>query len=233
MQIPPKEQPMKKKPSPRVIAGAVAGLAVAGGGGAFAATHFSSPKQESQAVVNDAAAQLGIQPSKLSAALKKALENRVDAAVAAGQITKAQGAALKQRIEAGDVPLFGGPAVGEHGGFGHHGGPGLDAAASYLGLTDAQLDTQLRGGKTLAAIAKAQNKSVDGVVDAMVGDLKQHLDAEVKEGDLTQAEETSMLSDARSRITDFVNGKGPAFRGRDHGAFGGPPPAADASGPGI
>ena len=225
---------MKKKPSPRVIAGAVAGLAVAGSGGAFAATHFSSPKHENQAVVDDAAGQLGIQPSKLSAALEKALENRVDAAVAAGQLTKAQGAALKQRIEAGDVPLFSGPALGDHRGFGHHGGPGLDAAATYVGLSDAQLDTQLRAGKTLAAIAKAQNKSVDGLVDAVAADLKQHVDGEVKEGDLTQAEETSMLSDARSRITDFVNGKAPAF-GRDHdGPFGrGAPPAAAAPGPGI
>ena len=42
------------------------------------------------------------------------------------------------------------------------------------------------------------------------------------------------LSDARSRITDFVNGKAPAF-GRDHdGPFGrGAPPAAAAPGPGI
>ena len=222
---------MNRKVTPRIVAGAVAGLAVAGGGAAVAATHFGTPKQESQAVVDDAAQQLGIQPSRLSDALKKALENRVDAAVAAGRITKAQGEALKQRIEAGEVPLFAGPAFGDRGGF-HRGGPGLDAAATYLGLTDAQLDRQLRAGKTLGAIAKVNGKSVDGLVDAMVADLKQHLDAEVKEGHLTQAQETSILSDARSRITDFVNGKAPPFGARDHdGGFGfrgGPPSAAPA-----
>jgi hypothetical protein len=223
---------MNRKISPRVVAGAVAGLAVAGGGAAIAATQFGTPKQESQAVVNDAAQQLGIQPSKLSDALKKALENRVDAAVAAGRMTKAQGDALKQRIEAGEVPLFAGPGFGDRGRF-HHGGPGLDAAAKYLGLTDAQLDTQLRDGKSLADVAKAKDKSVDGLVEAMVADLEQHLDSEVKEGHLTQAQETSILSDAKSRITAFVNGKAPAFGGRDHdGGFGfrgGPPSAA----PGI
>lgn len=218
---------MKRKVNPRIVAGAVAGLAVAGGGAAVAATHFTSPKAESQAVVNDAAKQLGVQPSQLSAALKKALENRVDVAVTAGRLTKAQGDELKQRIEAGDVPLFAGPGFGGRGDF-HHVGPGLDAAASYLGLTDAQLDTQLRGGKSLADVAKAQSKSVSGLVDAMVADLKQHLDGEVKEGDLTQAQEDSMLAGAKARITALVNGKAPAFGGRDHDggfAFGGGPPS--------
>src|ERR671938_1712935 len=111
----------------QIVAGAAAGLAVAGGGAAIAATQLGSPGAESQAVVNDAARQLGIQPSKLSDALKKALENRVDAAVAAGRLTKAQGDALKARIESGDAPLF--PLGGHHErGFRHH-GPNLDAAA--------------------------------------------------------------------------------------------------------
>src|SRR6476619_8142249 len=95
---------------PKVIAGAVAGVAVA-------ANQLGSPKQESQAVLNDAAKQLGVEPSALSAALKKALENRVDDAVAAGRLTKAQGDELKQRIESGDLPVFGGPGFHHHGSF--------------------------------------------------------------------------------------------------------------------
>src|SRR6478609_8158764 len=171
---------------PKVIAGAVAGLAVAGGGAAVAANQLGSPKQESQAVLNDAAKQLGVQPSALSAALKKALENRVDDAVAAGRLTKAQGDELKQRIESGDMPLFGGPGLGP--GFHHH-GPfgGLDAAATYLGLTDAQLRTQLESGKSLADVAKAQGKTVDGLVQAMVDAAKKKLDAAVAAGRLTQS----------------------------------------------
>ena len=67
-----------------------AALAVAGGGAAIAATTADSPQEESKAVVEDAAKQLGVTPGKLSSALKKALENRVDAAVAAGRLTKEQ-----------------------------------------------------------------------------------------------------------------------------------------------
>jgi hypothetical protein len=193
---------------PKVIAGAVAGLAVAGGGAAVAATQLGSPKQESQAVLNDAAKQLGVEPSALSAALKKALENRVDDAVAAGRLTKAQGDELKQRIESGDMPLFGGPGPAFH----HH-GPfgGLDAAATYLGLTDAQLRTQLESGKSLADVAKAQSKTVDGLVQAMVDAAKKKLDAAVAAGRLTQSRADSILSELKSHTADFVNGTAPRF----------------------
>jgi polyhydroxyalkanoate synthesis regulator phasin len=177
-------------------------------------------------VVNDAAKQLGVAPSALSAALEKALENRVDAAVAAGRLTKAQGDELKQRIESGGLPLFGGPGPG----FGfHHQGVfgGLDAAATYLGLTDAQLRTQLESGKSLANVAKAQGKSVDGLVQALVDAAKKKLDAAVKAGRLTQAQATSILADLRSRVTNLVNGTEPHFgfgHGFRNGFRQGPPP---------
>jgi hypothetical protein len=224
---------MASRLTPRLIAGTVAGLAVAGGGAALAADQLGGSHQESQAVVNDAAKQLGVTPGALISALKKALENRVDAAVAAGRLTKAQGEELKQRIEAGDLPFFGAPGFGTH----HHMfgmlGRGLDAAAGYLGVTDDQLRTQLENGKTLAEIAKAQNKSVDGLVDAIVADAKQHLDAAVKAGRITQKQEDSILRDIKTRTTDFVNGKAPRFGFRH---FDGGPPQGDNDGfrgPGI
>lgn len=187
-------------------------VVVVGAGAAIGATGALSPKEESQAVVDDAAKQLGVQPSELTAALKQALTNRVDAAVTAGRLTAAQGKELKARIDAGDVPLlgFGGP------GFGHHGGPhglhgGLDAAADYLGMTEAQLHTALESGKTLAQVAKSKGKSVDGLVGAMVADAKADLAAAVKAGRLTQAQANAIQSDLKTRITDMVN-NGPPVR---------------------
>jgi hypothetical protein len=120
----------------KVIAGAAAALAVGGAGAGIAATKIGhSPSEESQAVVNDAAKQLGVEPSKLGAALKKAYEDRVDAAVADGTITKAEGKALKQRLEANGLPLVAPPLGFRHFGFHHHGPPGIPAAAKYLGLS--------------------------------------------------------------------------------------------------
>ena len=194
----------------KLAAGAIAGLAVAGGGVAIAATQFGPSNADNQAVVSDAAKQLGVQPSALSAALKQALMNRVDAAVAAGRLTKAEGTALKARIQAGNVPLFGfrGGEGFEHHGFRHE--DDLSTASSYLGLTAAELQTQLESGKTLAQVAKSQNKSVDGLVSALVAAKTKELDAAVKAGRLTKAEEQTLLSNIKEHVTAMVNGVRPA-----------------------
>jgi hypothetical protein len=200
--------------------GAAALLIAAGGGAAaVAATQGNSPSDESKAVIEDAAGQLGISPDKLTNALKKALMDRVDAAVAAGRITKAEGDALKARIQADNFPIIGGP----HNGFGfrHFGFFGaLDATASYLGLTEAQLHNELESGKSLAQIAKDHGKSVDGLINALVDAAKKKLDAAVAVGRLTKDQETEMLNGLKDRITNLVNSTGlggPHFRGRGFG----------------
>jgi hypothetical protein len=204
----------------KVIAGAAAALAVGGAGAGVAATRLAdSPSAESKAIVNDAAKSLGVEPSKLEAALKKAFEDRIDAAVAAGRVTKEQGAELKRRIESGDFPLFGPPAFGPGFGAPHPFFHGLDAAASYLGLTEEQLESRLNSGKTLAQIAKAEGKSVDGLKSAMLKDAKAKLDTAVKAGKLTKADEQKVLQDLEQRIDDLVNGQ-LRLRFRDHDGFG-------------
>ena len=221
----------------KVIAGAAAALAVGGTGAGLAATQLaSSPGAESKAIVNDAAKSLGVEPSKLSAALKKAMKDRVDAAVAAGRLTKAQGEELKQRIESDEFPLFGPPALGPGFGAPHPFFHGLDAAASYLGLSEEQLHNRLDGGKTLAEIAKAEGKSVDGLKAALRKDEQQKLDAAVKAGRLSKADEQRILKDLDGRIDELVNGR-LRLRFREHRGFGfrgdfdrhGPP--ADLLGP--
>ncbi len=219
---------MRKRARRTLMAGAGAALAVVGGGAAFAAQSGADPSAESKAVVNDAAKQLGVDPTKLSDALKQALANRVDAAVKAGTLTQAQGTELKARIQADAFPLFGGRRLGpgghRGGGFGHH----LDAAASYLGVTEAALRTSLVGGKTLAQVAKDNGKSVDGLVAALVADKTKQLDAAVAAGRLTKAQRDERVSGLKERVTALVNGERPAgahgLRGRH--SFEGPPRAA-------
>ena len=212
------------KVSRKLLVGAAAGLAVAGAGAAIAATQFNDPKAESEAIIKDAAGQLGVQPSALSDALKKAYMNRIDAAVAAGRLTKAQGDAIKARIQSEDFPLLM-PGFGFRNGPGPMGGRGahmemrgLGAAADYLGLSQSELMTKLQSGKSLADVAKDQGKSVDGLVQALVAEAKTHLDQAVEDGHLTPAQEDQFLSRIKRHITDFVNGTaphgfGPSFRG--------------------
>jgi hypothetical protein len=202
----------------KIVVTAAAALAVVGAGGAIAATKLNSPREESQAVLDDAAQQLGVQPSELSAALKKALSNRVDQAVKDGRLTKAEGDALKARINSGDFPLFGvprGPGF-RHGGpgpfglFGHD--EGLSTAADYLGITAAQLRAQLNSGKTLAQVAKDRNKSVDGLIDKLVASKKERIEAAVKAGRLTRAQADEIEADLKQEVTDFVNNGRLQFR---------------------
>ena len=104
---------------------------------------------------------------------------------------------------------------------------GLDAAATYLGVSEEELDNQLEAGKSLADVARAKGKSVDGLVDALVADAKNRLDEEVSEGDLTRAQADQILSRLEAGIRALVNGErpkvvpGPGFGFRHD--FDGPP----------
>jgi hypothetical protein len=209
---------MKLTRKQTIFIGAATLLAAAGGGVAVAAAGAGSPSQESKAVIDDAAKQLGIPSSKLSGALKQALANQVDAAVAAGRLTKEQGAELKQRLESGDFPLIGGlhREGGRH--FGFFGG--LDAAAGYIGVTETELRTQLESGKSLAQVAKDHGKTADGLVAALVADAKQKLDTAVSAKRLTPAQADEMLAGLKQRIANLVNSTGdalPRFGGHGQG----------------
>jgi hypothetical protein len=198
---------------------AVLGLSVIAVGGAVGATQLT-PKQESEAIINDAAEQLGVQPSELSNALKQALKNRVDDAVEEGRLSEEQGSRIKERIDAGDVPFLGlGPRMHKHFGGPFHGK--LEAAAEYLGMTEAQLREALDDGKTLAQVAKDRDKSVDGLVDALVKGAEEKLQAAVEAGRLSEAEKREMLEGLRDRITDMVNARVPSM-GKPQFHHGGP-----------
>ena len=200
-----------KKRDKTIIAGAAAAFAVAGAGGAIAATDALSPEDRSRAVIDDAAKELGVEPSALSEALKHALENRIDEAVEAGRITEEQGKALKERIDSADVPLvLGGLSPGERHGLGP--GPGhfgffteLETAASYLGLGEDELRDVLADGKSLADVAKDEGKSVNGLVNALVADAEKRIDAAVEDGRLTQEQAIELKQDLRERVTGLVN----------------------------
>lgn len=167
-------------------------------------------------------------------ALVAAEQKELAAAVAAGRLTQAQAdqiaANLRTRITqhvTNPGPPAGGPGYGHHGPGG--GGDDLAAAATYLGLSQAALVTQLQSGKTLAEIADATaGKSTDGLVAALVAHEQEELARAVKDGRLTQAQADQLTAGLPARFTALVNGTG--FHGGPHG-FGGPPPGQPAGSP--
>lgn len=146
----------------RKVAGAAAGLAIAAGAAgvadAVSGGAGSGPPDGRQAILNDVAKRLNIAPQKLKDAF--------DAALAARRPPNGPGPGGPPPP---GRPPFGHPPPGPIGG-------GLDAAAKYLGLTDTQLFQRLRSGKSLAQVAADQNKSVQGLKDALDAEFRTHLD---------------------------------------------------------
>ena len=205
---------MKRIPRPKIVVALVAAAALAvalGVTGAVAASRALTVDDERRALLDDAAGRLGVEPSELEDALEQALKARVDAAVDEGRLTEEQGAELKERIDSGELPFFRGLARPGPGGFGSFGRFGhfekLETAASYLGLGEAELREQLADGKTLAEIARAEGKSVDGLVRALVNDAKARLDQAVAAGKLTRAQADELAEGLEGRIADLVNGE--------------------------
>ena len=198
-----------------LAAAAAAAIAVVVAGSAIAADSSSSPTSFMQSL----AKHLGISTEKLQDAAKAAAIDQIDAALADGKITKEQADAAKERIQSGDAPLlFGprfrddGPGFGFRHGFGLGPGPGFhhfgdlgEAAANYLGLTEAQLDEQVRAGKSLTQIAKDKGKSTDGLKQALHDAVKQDLGQAVKAGRITQAQADEALERFDQRADDLIN----------------------------
>lgn len=96
-------------------------------------------------------------------------------------------------------------ATSECGGRGGRGGAGLSTVAEVLGLTEDEVRAAIEDGSTLAELADANDSSADELINALVAELKTHLDEHVADGDLTEDEATTRLADAVERITEFVN----------------------------
>jgi hypothetical protein len=112
------------------MAGGAAGLALlaGAGGAAFAAsgggTTGAAGGNDRQAFLDDVAKRLNVTPDKLTAAVKGALSDKLDADVAAGRLTRAQADSIKKEAAArGGLPFLG-PRGGPGHDFGRDGGPG-------------------------------------------------------------------------------------------------------------
>jgi hypothetical protein len=89
-------------------------------------------------------------------------------------------------------------------GMGEHRGESLEAAATAIGITADELRTALEGGQSIAQVAEANDVDVQTVIDALVADATERLEAAIDE-----------LPD---RMAEVVEREGLP----DHGGRGGP-----------
>ena len=187
---------MKSFLNKKVALGATGLILLGGAAGAVAATQSSSSSGR-QAYVTDVAHHLGVTPGALTAAMKAAMIERINAAVAAGRLTQAQATALIQRVQQGTgAPFFG------HRGFGHRGFARAGAVvAQYLQISEATLRSDLQSGKSLAQIASSTpNKSVAGLKAAILAAATTRLDKAVANKRITSAQEQQILASLPARI---------------------------------
>jgi hypothetical protein len=163
------------------------GVALADGGSVTLSRH---PLR--QAFRQHLASDLGVSDDQLAAAAKQAASETVDDAVAQGLLTQEQGDELKQRIADGDAGALW-RFERRHPGVRLRQAIGVDIAGQ-LGITPAELQSELDSGQTLNDVITAHGKTAEEVINAVVGDAQTRFDAR----------ESTLLDALRQRLTDAI-----------------------------
>jgi len=216
----------------RLIAAGAALALVAGGGAAYAAgtSHAAKKAAVRGTIVRTVADYLGLTPAQLRADLVKSqslaqianaqhksvsgleqtietsLKARLDAAVSGGKLTTTQETMILNVVSTRLDKLVRAthPAVKARVGARLRRGL-IRVTANYLGVTPAQLRTELKAGKTLAQVATEHGRTVAGLEQAIETAAKTRLDKAVTAGKLSGAQEQKVLSRLQSRLDKLVN----------------------------
>jgi DNA-directed RNA polymerase specialized sigma subunit len=151
-------------------------------------------------------------------------ENRITEAVADGRLTQEEAeearTALADRVNAmvnGEHPTgfksFGMDRFHRCDGYGFKNNFGLDQIAEELDLSVDELRERLAGGSTLAEIADDQSVSAETLVDTLLADLDEKLDALVADERLTQERADEVREGSAAMIESMINGEMPGFGG--------------------
>ena len=159
---------------------------------------------------------LGKSPSQVQKAISDAVNQTVDDAVKNGDLTQSQANAIKARIAGkagnqacaglGGLPhvgrggpgFFGPGPIGPGFGAGHGRAAGLDEYAKALGISQAELQQDIRNGQTVKAVAASKGLDEAAFRSKLASVTKTDLDQQVKAGNLTQKQEDAILQQIQS-----------------------------------
>jgi hypothetical protein len=79
------------------------------------------------------------------------------------------------------------------------------AAADAIGVTKDELKTALKGGQSIAELAKSKNKSLDDVKSAISKALSDRIDKAVADGKITADQAAKVKDKLSARIDKLVN----------------------------
>lgn len=196
-----------QQPSPTPSAGATAP------GGGQSDQRRQQMEQRMNEHLDRLARNLGVAPERLRDAMKQTALQEVDAALAAGTITAEQAQRAKDAINAGNVRGF---SPGGAGGRMGRGGPddgkerggvarvANDQLATFLGVTPAQLRTELEG-KSLAQVAQAHGKTRDQLKAFITTNAREAAAQRVRDGKITQQAADTMLNQLTQRLDTMID----------------------------
>lgn len=122
---------------------------------------------------------------------------------------------------------------GERGGPGGMGvgrGASLPTIAGLLNMTEAELQSALQAGQTVADLATEKGVALQTIVDALVAEQKPLLQEAVTAGRLTQEQADARLAELQAQLpTQLSTAFTPGMRGGDRGMRGGFGPGASLS----
>ena len=104
-------------------------------------------------------------------------------------------------------------------GYGMMAREGMDEMAEFLGISDNELISERRSGKSLAEIAKAHGKSAEELKAFVEKEFNDHASELLKEGKITQTQFNEMKEHFEERINDMINESGMRFGRKARGNF--------------
>jgi hypothetical protein len=207
------------------VAAGAGGALAAGGNGSGARSHpgpaaiasylgLTQAQLREQLRAGKTLAEIAVAQGKSVSGLEDAIyadvQAHLDRAVANGRLSTEQEQTLLTRLKSrlDDLVNHAFPAFGRR----PMVRPFLSAVAAYLGITPAQMRTELRAGKSLAQIATDHEKTVVGLKSAILDAVKARLDKAVASARLTSAQEQTILDRLSAHIDQLVNRSRPLAR---------------------
>jgi len=146
-----------------------------------------------QAYLGPLATQLGVSQAKLAAASAAALKATIQDQVTSGKLTQAQADKIEAKLPATGLCSAAINGIGRTKAAVATSAY-LTAAASALGVTEAQLKADLKSGQNLSQVAAAQKVSEADFKTRVTASIKSKLDAAVAAKAITQAQEDAQLA---------------------------------------
>jgi polyhydroxyalkanoate synthesis regulator phasin len=187
---------------------------------------------------------LGITVEQYDTAVSTAQSDVLKQAVEEGLLTQEQADKMAERwaegpgtmdwgmpgVRVGRGGLRGPAAMGVKGG-----SPLLTIVAEKLGISVAELTTELGSGKSIAEVATAKGVDLAVIVDAVVAEQAEQLNNLVADGRITQEKADSKLADLKLKVQKQLestlsaghDNRGGLMRGEPRGRFPGTPRSED------